>query len=156
MIWIILNNSERRMFFQKCLKRRRYINSSKSRVLQLLQPLLCLNRTKKQPFAWCDDPNLTSSIVLLSQRYSIADLSLFSGAFNEFCSAELSSIVSQLARLVRVTRRSASYVQNWPLWSRCCSENSCKLLNFLPPRVFPGIPNLQAFKSITKLPLLFL
>jgi len=105
-----------------------------------------------------NDSALTDKLPSLAQRRAVSDRSFFSIYFHGLCSDELTSIMPPVVVSGRQTRFHPFAVSlatsKTSHFDRTFVPRVSRLLNRLPPHVFPSLPNLQTFKSrINKLPL---
>ena len=124
-----------------------------------------LYRVHSKAIRLINNPNLTNSLLSLSHRRLVADLSIFYRYFHGHCSQEIKNIIPDLVRRVRTTRNSTyshPFQATFPN-PRTLSHNSSfiprtsQMWNSLPPTTFPESYNLSSFKSnINKLDLVSL
>ena len=124
-----------------------------------------LYRVHSKAIRLINNPNLTNSLLSLSHRRLVEDLSIFYRCFHGHCSQEIKNIIPDLVRRVRITRNSTySHPFQATLPNpRTLSHNSSfiprtsQMWNSLPPTTFPESYNLSSFKSnINKLDLVSL
>lgn len=114
-----------------------------------------LDSVQRRAIRLINSPSLTNNLVSLDHRRKVGDLSLFYRYFHADCSAEITSIMPQLASFGRSTRLSQ---HSHPLTVQETTHRTShfkssfiprvsKLWNSLPKSVFPNTYNLQSFKS---------
>ena len=116
--------------------------------------LQLLDKVESKAFHLINSPILTDNLQTLSERRSVATLSLFYRYYNKHCSSELANHVGKSYKPVRETRWTSS-VHSHIIRPFCPRLNICKrsflyrsvsMWNTLPSDVFPALYNINIFK----------